>query len=257
MRVILVQDIPRLGGAGEVREVADGYGRNYLLPRGLAEMASADALKRADEYRRAEARRQELLNEEMQGLANSLDGLEIIIKAKVGEQERLYGSVTSADVAEEAGRLSGQEVDKRKVELAEPIHQVGQYEVPVRLTRDLVPVLKVMVQDEDAEAKARARAEAEEKAEKKARAKKKAEEETVEVEETVEPPEALATVEETVEPAESVAAVEVEETVESPEAAVADEQAVESEEALATAEDAAESAEEPEAEAEDKPEETG
>ena len=145
MRVILIRDVDRLGTAGEVKDVADGYGRNYLLPKGLAELASADGLKRADEYRQAEERRHEALNAEMQGLAGILDGLEVSIKAKAGDKGRLYGSVTSADIAEETQRLTGHDIDKRKVELPEPIHQLGEYAVTVKLSRDLTPALKVFV----------------------------------------------------------------------------------------------------------------
>ena len=145
MRVILIQDVDRLGSAGDVKEVADGYGRNYLLPKGLAEFASPAGLKRAEEYRKAEERRQQALNAEMEGLANVLDGLEINIKAKSGEKDRLYGSVTSADIAEEAQRLTGHEIDKRKIQLDEPIHQLGEYNVTVKLSRDLAPGLKVVV----------------------------------------------------------------------------------------------------------------
>jgi len=111
----------------------------------LAELASADGLKRADEYRQAEERRHEALNAEMQGLAGILDGLEVSIKAKAGDKGRLYGSVTSADIAEETQRLIGHDIDKRKVELPEPIHQLGEYEVTVKLSRDLTPALKVIV----------------------------------------------------------------------------------------------------------------
>ena len=176
MRVILIRDVDRVGTAGEVKDVADGYGRNYLLPKGLAELVSPDGLKRADEYRKAEERRQQALNAEMEGLAGLLDGLEVNIKAKAGENERLYGSVTSADIAEEAQRLTGHEVDKRKVELHEPIHQLGEYEITVKLTRDLTPTLKVIVSAEGIEGKTEEKAEEqpETKAEKKA--KRKAEE---------------------------------------------------------------------------------
>jgi large subunit ribosomal protein L9 len=149
MRVILIQDVDRLGSAGDVKEVADGYGRNYLLPKGLAEFASPAGLKRAEEYRNAEEGRQQALNTEMEGLARLLDGLEINIKAKAGDKDRLYGSVTSADIAEEAQRLTGHEIDKRKVLLDEPIHQLGEYDVAVKLSRDLAPGLKVTVTSDD------------------------------------------------------------------------------------------------------------
>jgi len=176
LRVILIRDVDRVGTAGEVKDVADGYGRNYLLPKGLAELVSPDGLKRADEYRKAEERRHQALNAEMEGLAGLLDGLEINIKAKAGENERLYGSVTSADIAEEAQRLTGHEIDKRKVDLHDPIHQLGEYEITVKLTRDLIPTLMVVVVAEGVEGKTEEKVEEqpETKAEKKA--KRKAEE---------------------------------------------------------------------------------
>lgn len=145
MKVILLEDVPRVGLAGEVKEVADGYGRNYLLPKGMAEFATLAGLKKAEERRRVEEQRQIALNKEMQGLADTLEGLAVTISAKAGEQDRLYGSVTSSDIADEAQKLVGHEIDKRKVELEEPIHHLGEYEVPVKLTRDLVPKLKVTV----------------------------------------------------------------------------------------------------------------
>jgi len=173
MKLLLHADVPKLGYFGDVVEVKDGYARNYLLPQGLAELVSPDGLKRADEYRKAEERRQQALNAEMEELAGLLDGLEVNIKAKAGENERLYGSVTSADIAEEALRLTGHEIDKRKVELHEPIHKLGEYEIPVKLSRDLSPTLKVTVVAEGVEGKMGEQAEEqpETKAEKKAKRK--------------------------------------------------------------------------------------
>lgn len=158
MKVVLRQDVSGLGEAGEVKEVADGYGRNFLLPRGLAEFASSSLLKQAEERRHAEERRQLLANAEMAELAETLDGLAVTIRAKIGTQERLYGAITSADIAEEVQRLIGQDFDKRKIELEEPIHQLGDYEVPVRLTKELVPTIKVTIVEEPVKAKAKAKA---------------------------------------------------------------------------------------------------
>lgn len=148
MRVVLLQDVTGLGKAGEVKDVADGYGRNLLLPKGLAGFASPSSLKRADEQQRVEERRQLALAAEMEGLARTLEGLEVNIKAKVGDQGRLYGAVTSGDIAEEVHRLTGQDIDKRKVALDEPIHQLGEYEVAVKLAREFEPKLKVIVAEE-------------------------------------------------------------------------------------------------------------
>lgn len=167
MRVVLLQDVSGLGEAGEVREVADGYGRNFLLPRGLAEFASPSLLKRVEEQRHAEERRQLLANAETVSLAQTLEGLVVTIKAKIGAQDRLYGAVTSGDIADEIHRLTGQDIDKRKIALDEPIHQLGEYEVSVRLSKELVPKVMVIVAEEKAKAKAETKAEeeADEKAE--------------------------------------------------------------------------------------------
>ncbi len=158
MKVVLLQNVARLGEAGEVKEVADGYGRNFLLPKGLAEFASPSLLKRAEEQRHAEERRQLTANAGMTDIAQTLEGLAVTIRAKIGAQDRLYGVITSGDIAEEVQRLTGQDIDKRKIELDEPIHQLGEYEVSVRLTRDLVPKLKVIVVEEPAKARAKAKA---------------------------------------------------------------------------------------------------
>jgi len=148
MKVVLLQDVPRLGVAGEVKDVASGYARNFLLPRGLAEFATPAAMKRVEEIREAEEKRQALLETEMVSLSQTVEGVEITLKAKVGAQERLYGAVTSGDIAEELKRVTGQDIDKRKIELEEPIRQLGEYEVLVRLSTEIAPKIKVVVTEE-------------------------------------------------------------------------------------------------------------
>ena len=148
MRVVLLQDVPRLGSVGEVRDVASGYARNFLLPKGLAEVATPAVMKRAEEIRKADEKRQALLEADMMSLAQTLEGVEITLKAKVGAQERLYGAITSGDIAEELGRVTGQDIDKRKIELEEPLRQLGEYEVLVRLTKEIAPTIKVVVAEE-------------------------------------------------------------------------------------------------------------
>ncbi len=149
MRVILLEDVSGLGSAGEIREVADGYGRNFLIPKGLAEFASPALLKRVEEQRQSMARRREVAVTELAGLADTLDGAEVVVKAKVGAQGRLFGAVTSSDIAEGLQRVVGQEIDKRKIELEEPIHQLGEYQVMVRLSKELVPTIRVVVEGEN------------------------------------------------------------------------------------------------------------
>ena len=154
MKVVLIQEVPGLGNVGDVKEVAGGYGRNYLIPRGYAQFATPNVLKKVDKLRAVEEKHQQSLNMEMADFAKKLEGLEVIIKAKVGGQERLYGSVTTTDIADYIKQLTGQEIDKRKVMLSEAIHKVGEYGVSVKLSRDLSPKLKVIVVDERAEEKA-------------------------------------------------------------------------------------------------------
>ena len=165
MKVVLIQEVPGLGNVGDVKEVSGGYGRNYLIPRGYARFATPDALKKVDVLRAKEEKRQQSLNMEMADFAKKLDGLEVVIKAKVGGQERLYGSVTGADIADYIKQLTGREVDKRKVLLSEAIHKVGEYGVSVKLSRDLSPKLKVIVVAERAETKAEEKAAEKEQAE--------------------------------------------------------------------------------------------
>ncbi len=148
MRVILLQDVPGLGKAGEVKDVATGYGRNFLLPRKLAEFATAAVLKSVEAHHQADAKRQSYVEAEIVSLAQTLEGLEVAVKARVGAMDRLYGAITSGDIAEEIHRISGQDIDKRKIELEEPIRQLGEYEVSVRLSKELVPKIKVIVEEE-------------------------------------------------------------------------------------------------------------
>lgn len=148
MRVVLLKDVPGLGKEGEVKEVADGYGRNHLLPKRLAEFATPALLKKAEAMQRAEARRQLTVDAEMVNLAHTLEGLALTVKARVGTEDRLYGTITSGDIAEEIHRLTGHDIDKRKIELEEPIRQLGKYEVSLRLSPEIVPKIRVIVEEE-------------------------------------------------------------------------------------------------------------
>jgi len=148
MRVVLLQDVPGLGKVGEVREVADGYGRNHLLPKRLAEFATPALLKKVEAQQRAEARRQLLADAEMASLAQTLEGLALTVKARVGTQDRLYGAITSGDIAEQIHRVTGHDIDKRNIQLEEPIRQLGEYEVSLRLSQEIVPKVRVIVEEE-------------------------------------------------------------------------------------------------------------
>jgi large subunit ribosomal protein L9 len=145
MEVILLKDVPRLGRAGELRRVAPGYARNHLIPKGLAVFATEGAIRDLEQKQQLEARREKQLEMEARALAEGLEGLTLTVYAKTGEKERLYGSVTSGDIAEALEKQTGRTVDRRKIELEEPIRQLGIYSVPVRLLSDLSPLIRVDV----------------------------------------------------------------------------------------------------------------
>jgi large subunit ribosomal protein L9 len=152
MKIVLTQDVPKLGDAGSLQDVKDGFARNFLIPQGLAEMATPGMVKQVEERQRAEARRTAKLEEEMRELADRIAATHLEIVARVGEQGRLYGSVTSAEIAEQLSEAVGEEIDRRKVALDEPIRNIGDYEIPVRLVGKLAPTVKVKVYDLDAPA---------------------------------------------------------------------------------------------------------
>lgn len=149
MEVILREHVENLGRRGEVVKVAAGYARNYLLPRKLA-LAVTEGNKRiiARERQLADARESEE-KQTAEALASRLAATELSIERRVGETEALYGSVTSADIAE-ALAAKGLEIDKRKIHLDEPIKAIGEFTVPVRLHRDVTAQLKVHVVKQDA-----------------------------------------------------------------------------------------------------------
>jgi large subunit ribosomal protein L9 len=183
LKVIFLEDVPNVARAGESKEVADGYGRHFLLPRKLAVLANSRASAIVEAQLKKIAKRRELEEAEMAELASKLDGMEVTIKARAGARDRLYGSITSADIADELSRSAGLVVDKRKVELEEPIRQLGSYEVTVRFTHDIAAVVRLaVVGDEVAEEKT----EKKEKEVKKTKAKKTKEEKAEKTEEKVE-----------------------------------------------------------------------
>lgn len=176
MKVIFIEDVPNVARVGQTRVVADGYARNFLLPRKLAVIANSQAAVAIESQLKKKIKQRELEEAEMAALAEKIDGIEITIRAKVGESDKLYGSVTGADIAEELSQSAGYEIDKRKIELAEPIRQVGSHDVTVRFTHDITAIIKVnVISDEVAEEKPE-KAEKKTKAKTKKKAKAKAEE---------------------------------------------------------------------------------
>jgi large subunit ribosomal protein L9 len=144
MRVILKQDVPNLGAPGDIVNVARGYGRNFLIPRGLAIPASEGSVREAEHQQRvAEAiRRKQLAGSE--DLAKRITDTPITIRREAGEDEKLFGSVTNRDIAE-ALAAEGIELDRRTIQLAEKINTIGVFNVPVRLHRDVTSKVRVFV----------------------------------------------------------------------------------------------------------------
>jgi large subunit ribosomal protein L9 len=142
MQIILQEDIEKVGARGEVVHVAEGYARNYLLPRKLALEASPGNLKRLEKIRTALAKRTATEREGAQKQAELLNDVTLTFSRKAGENDQLFGSVTAADISE-ALATQGFEVDKRRIELAEPIKAVGEYEVTARLVHGVTAKFKV------------------------------------------------------------------------------------------------------------------
>jgi large subunit ribosomal protein L9 len=146
MKVVFLQEVPRVGKAGEVKEVADGYGRNFLLPQGFALPATPSIIREVEKQRQANTLRQAHSAAELAELAQVLEGKEINLKARVGTKDRLYGSITRADIVRELHQLTGVAVDKRKIELPKPINRLGSHEITIRLSKDIMPRIKVIVE---------------------------------------------------------------------------------------------------------------
>jgi len=149
MKVIFLQDVPNVAQAGEIKEVANGYGRNFLIPKKLALLASSSASSVIKAQHQIKTSDQAQIETELVELANQLEGREVNLKARVGAKDRLYGSITSADIAGELESTAGLVIDKRKIELAESIRQLGSYEIAVRLAKDIIPKIRVTVTEEE------------------------------------------------------------------------------------------------------------
>jgi large subunit ribosomal protein L9 len=147
MKVLLLKDVYKLGRAGDVKKVADGYGRNYLLTQGLAVLATAGAIKQAESIRGRATQQREVLNKEMGGTAERLTGLVIGFPVRAGDNGKLYGSITTQMIAEEISRKAGTTVERRQIE-CQPIRTLGDHKCLVRLTVDLTPEVRVIVHRE-------------------------------------------------------------------------------------------------------------
>ena len=144
MKVLLLQDVYNLGRAGEVKKVANGYGRNYLIPQGLAVLATAGALAQAERIQAEADQRRTLLNQEMSGVAEKLSTIQLVFPARAGETGKLYGSIMTQMLADSLSEELGTEITKRQID-SQPLRLLGMHKVKVRLTIDLIPEFGVVV----------------------------------------------------------------------------------------------------------------
>ncbi len=155
MKVLLLKDVYKLGRAGDIKKVADGFGRNYLIPQGLALPATAGSMKLAESISKKATEQRVVMNNELKGVADILAELMLEFSVKAGETGKLYGSVSSQMIADKVKELKGVELDRRQI-VMEPIRNVGEYKIPVHLTIDLMPELSVIIRREGEVARAEA-----------------------------------------------------------------------------------------------------
>jgi large subunit ribosomal protein L9 len=147
MKVLLLKDVYKLGRAGDLKKVADGYGRNFLIPQGLAALATPGMLKQADRIRDKATKERVRLNVELASVAEKVDGLELIFAVKAGETGKLYGSITTAMITDAIEEKIGAQLDRRQID-TQPIKTLGVHAVEVRLTIDLIPTVTAVVHRE-------------------------------------------------------------------------------------------------------------
>jgi large subunit ribosomal protein L9 len=134
---MLTKDVENIGRAGEIKDVADGFGRNYLIPRRLAVLAGRGAEGEARRIKDAAARRESKEQETARELAEEIDNKTVVVRLKVGAEDKVFGAITSEDIAKAIKQQHQVEVDRRRIELKEPLKQLGEHKVPLRLHRDV------------------------------------------------------------------------------------------------------------------------
>ncbi len=176
MKVLLIKDVYKLGRAGDMKKVADGYGRNFLLTQKLAVLATPGAMKTAEKIRSQGEIQRAALNNELKDLADHINGVTLTFAVKAGETGKLYGSITTQDVASGIQEQTRYEVKRQQIDM-QPIREIGEFKAHVRLTIDLMPEIKIIVrrEGEAAETAPAPKAESEAKTHK-ARGRKKSEE---------------------------------------------------------------------------------
>ncbi len=148
MKVILTEEVPNLGNKGEVKNVADGYARNYLIPRNLAVEATPARMKEIEKQQKIQEKKEQKEIAAAQEQARELEGKTFIFKVQASEEGRLFGSVTSADIAE-AMKEEGVDLDKRKIELEDPIKELGEFQIPIKFKGGIETHIQIQVTKED------------------------------------------------------------------------------------------------------------
>ncbi|MEW6400560.1 MAG: 50S ribosomal protein L9 [Chloroflexota bacterium] len=164
MKVLLTKDVYKLGRAGDVKKVADGYGRNFLIPQGFAVLATSGAMKQIEKIKSQAEIRRSALNSELKGLAEQIQGVTLAFPAKAGETGKLYGSITTQDIATALQEKIRFEVKRQQID-SQPIRTLGEFTAHVRLTMDLVPGIKIIVHREGESAESAKEEQADEQAE--------------------------------------------------------------------------------------------
>ncbi|MFZ1388579.1 MAG: 50S ribosomal protein L9 [Thiolinea sp.] len=148
MEVLLKKDVKGVGHAGDIKKVADGYGRNYLIPQGLASQANQGAAKQAVQIKSTTERKEERERQSALSLAEKISALTLNFKARATDTDRLFGSVTASDIALAIEQAVGQEIAKRQVDLEHPIRDLGMHKVPVHLMSNIIPEVTVVIERE-------------------------------------------------------------------------------------------------------------
>ena len=149
MKVFFLQDVPNVAEAGEVRIVANGFARNYLIPSGLAALATANDLKRTERIKQAASERRLRESEHWEGMAQALEGTTITLKAKVSPSGQFYGAITATSVAQELSKVTNRDIDRRMIGLEEPIHEPGTYELGLHLSSNVDARINLIAEAEE------------------------------------------------------------------------------------------------------------
>ena len=151
MKIAFLEDVPNVAKAGDIKEVADGYARNYLLPKKLGVLASAGVASTIEAQRHSRFRKEARREADLVALGQKLEGTEIKLEAKAGSKDRLYGAITTAEIAVQLESQTGISIDKKKIELAEPIRKLGSHQLSIKLGHEITPKIMVTVSAKEAE----------------------------------------------------------------------------------------------------------